>query len=132
MPRLVGLTKFEVTCELLRDGFVVLFSELDVFWLRDAWSAVLDAFGRRDAALRGGSRGDGERDAIAAMDNVADGQLNIGFYCATPGPRVARFYEALSAACSAGSTQRTLMDLRVVSRESARVTRNTFTQTARA
>ena len=66
LPALTGLSKFEVVGQLLRWRFDVLFSEMDVFLARDP-VAALPAVARR-------------RRVFAAMDNVVDDTLNIGFF----------------------------------------------------
>ena len=93
LPALVGLSKFEVTCALLKRGISVLYSELDVVWLKDPWRSLDESLKRREAASFAGFK---RLEAIAAMDNDDD-QLNIGFVFAPPSPRVVRFFETLAA-----------------------------------
>ena len=77
---IVGLSKFEVSHALLELGHRVLYSELDVVWLADASAAAAGALAGRS----GGSFD--AADAVAAMDNERDDELNVGFVLATPGP----------------------------------------------
>ena len=85
------MSKFEVSRALLELGHRVLYSELDVVWLADAYAAAA-------AALAGRSGGSFDAaDAVAAMDNERDDELNVGFVLATPGPRTRECYARLVA-----------------------------------
>ena len=88
---IVGLSKFEVSRALLERGHRVLYSELDVVWLADAYAAAATALAGRS----GGSFD--AADAVAAMDNERDDELNVGFVLATPGPRTREWYARLVA-----------------------------------
>ena len=86
LPPQTGLSKFEVVAQLLRWRFeAICYSELDVFWARDAIVAARAAAGAR-------------RRVLAAQDNVHDDELNIGFFYVRPGRRICRFFLRLSAA----------------------------------